>query len=108
MAKTLTVERVRREVKRMDPELGEGEEGFDAAVVLMSLLSIPRPWKPRAVARWTGVPERRVATYLARLRKNGVIHRGKLAIDWADPATGAIAFWLDVTIALGYIERVQA
>jgi hypothetical protein len=35
-----------------------------------------------------------------------VWEKGRVCGDWDDEKTGSIAFWLDVTVALGWVERV--
>lgn len=103
MSTKMTLPQIEKEVRQMDPNLSPDDEAFDIAVVLLAMLDV-RPWKPRALARFTGRSERRIAEWLRRLRASRVVYRNRLHVDWWDPATGGIAFWMDVAIAQGYIE----
>lgn len=98
-----TIERVRDQVKQMDPSLTETDSAFESAVILLSALVVGPA--VRRVAQFTGYPQRRVSERFARLKAGGVIRGGKMVIEWFDEEGGGIAFWLDVLVAEGQMQR---
>ena len=105
MTENLTIERVRAEVKRMDPNVDENSSEFRSAVILLSALVVgPRV---REVATFTGYKYRDVAERFRRLRASGVVRQGQLSIQWFDEDGGGIAFWLDVLVAEGMMARTD-
>lgn len=102
------------ELKRSVLEIGEadgwqdGDEDVQAGLVLLAEFSIDTR-DPRAISRFTGVPLRLVREFSARLIANGIWRPdGKIASEWDDPENGAMAFMLDVWVALGLLERGSA
>lgn len=102
------------ELKRIVLEIGkddgwqEGDESFQAGLVLIAPLSITT-MDPMAVSQFTGVPEPLVREFAGRLIENGVWRPdGKLAVQWNDPENGNLAFMMDVWVAMGELERGTA
>jgi hypothetical protein len=107
MAKKLTRKFIIEEVKRMDPVLTETDEAFTAAVVLLSSIAVGPNIK--RLAKFTQYPRKVIKPFSENLRRNGVWVGGRIyADDWGDEETGGVAFWMDVSVALGFIERVSA
>lgn len=103
----MTLDEIKQAVREGDPELSEDDEAFHAAVVIMSLFSL-RSWSAKAVADFTGYPLKEVKKFLWHLRANKVVRGHKVHHSgWDDNETGAMAFWLDVSIALGFLARVN-
>ena len=101
------------ELKRIVLEIGkddgwqEGDESFQAGLVLIAPLSITT-MDPVAVSQFTGVPEPLVREFAGRLIENGVWRPdGKLAVQWNDPENGNLAFMMDVWVAMGELEEEQ-
>ncbi len=86
----------------------EGDEDFDAALVMLAGLSLGTA-KLMPLSRLTAVPPRRVAAFARELRASGVwTADGKTAAAWLDEEYGQLEFWLDVLVAQGLLERVPA
>jgi hypothetical protein len=102
--KKITIERVRREVARMDPALKPSDEAFGAAVVCLSAAAIGST-KVTDIARFVGCEPGEIADWVRNLKASGVFRpNGKIAANWFDDG-GAMDFWCDVNIALGYMQR---
>lgn len=88
----------------LDP-VEEGDDDFDAALVMLAALSLGTG-KVMPLSRLTGVPPRRVAAFARELRASGVwTADGKTSGQWLDEEGGELAFWLDVWVAQGLLER---
>jgi hypothetical protein len=90
-------------LKKMDPNLKPNDEGYKAAAVLLASVNVG-PDQER-IAKALGYPRSLVSRFSSNLRKCGVWRNGKVYADWDDPETGGCAFWLDVCVALGLLER---
>lgn len=103
----MTIAKIQKEVRNMDPQLSGTDPAFHAAVVMMSALEIGQD--VRKLARFTHVPLPTIREIAARLRAQGLWKNGTTYHSgWDDPESGGVAFWLDVSIALGYLQRTQA
>lgn len=101
---TVTLEEIRAEVKRLDPNLEEEDPAFVAAVCMLSALEVGA-YAVR-VEKFTGYTYRRVTTIARRLTESGVWRGGKTHHSgWDDKDTGGIAFWSDVCVATGKLKR---
>lgn len=93
-------------VKEMDPNLSEEDGAFAAAMVLIAATQVGT--KADRIAKRTGLKREVVRAYNRRLREQGVfIKNGKIACEWFDKKTGGIAFWMDVSVAEGLMNRVE-
>jgi len=104
--KKLDLDYIHREVKRLDPKLGEHTDTFATAVCLLAAALVVGP-NVRRVARFTGYHVPFVKSRFERLRKQGVIRRGKFNVEWDHKTEGGVAFWMDVCVAEGIMDRVQ-
>ena len=84
-------------------ELAETEPGFDAGLVLLGSAVVGPNVK--RISSWAGIPRDIVALYGKRLRDNGIWVGSKIHAEWFDEKTGGIAFFCDVNVALGHMER---
>lgn len=100
----MTREQLVAEVKRMDPALSEDSSTFTVALILLAS-AVVGPNVVR-ISKLLGVPRSVVAHYSATLRRNRVWVRGKIRCNWHDEETGGAAFWIDVCVAEGLMERV--
>lgn len=100
----MNLEEIKQEVSRMDPNLNG--EGFQAAVVLLSGLQVGADAKK--VAKFTGYAPDLVEAFSLRLHRSGVWTNGKTACEWFDKDNGGIAFWMDVCVAQGLMQRATA
>ncbi len=93
---------IKESVKEMDPQLNTECDDFKVAVILLSILEVgPNESK---LYQFTGYPFPKICIYLARLKKNGIIDDKYLYINWGDK-DGAVAFWCDVLVATGKLEK---
>lgn len=100
---SLTLRKVKNEIRRMDPNCGDGEDFKTAVVLLSSLETGP---DSDALATFTGYPRKFVREIGGRLRDSGIWKNGKVyAGDWFDK-DGGLAFWLDVAVGRGFMRRV--
>lgn len=101
----MTLEETKELLREMDENLEEGSVGWDAALCLLASLEVgPFPDK---VADFTELPLETVNEFAERLQANGVWKDGMIHAAWDDPEAGAIAFWCDVGVATGLIERAD-
>jgi hypothetical protein len=104
MAK-LKVEKIKAEVRRMDPKLDENDDGFKTAVILLS--SAIKGTNADDLASFTGYSRDFVRSRAGNFRKNGIWENGKVRADWSGK-DGGCAFWLDVCCGDGLMERCPA
>lgn len=102
-----TIAFIRREIKRMDPNLNEEDSSFKAAVVLMASSVVgPNVDRVHRFSKSVTKVNRAFVRDLARkLRKNAVWVNDKIHCEWFEKEHGAIAFWLDVGVATGMIKK---
>lgn len=95
---------VKAEVRRMDPDLDEDDDGFKAATVLLA--SVVVGTNQRGLVKFTHYPAALIAKFAANLRRSGIwIKDGRVAHSgWLDK-DGGIAFWMDVCVAQGLLMR---
>lgn len=91
-------------IHELDPNLQEEDSAFSSAMILLAAAEVG----PNAddIASLTNLSSEAVKERFARLEQNGVFKDGKIYCDWFDEETGTTAFWLDVCIAEGTINRV--
>ena len=99
----MNLQEIQHEVRRMDPKVSG--ESFKAAVVLLAALVVG-PSAPQ-VSAFTGYPIGLCREFSARLRESGVWKDGKTHCEWFDDKCGGTAFWLDVAVAQGFVERAK-
>lgn len=99
----LTLRQIKNAVKKMDDTVTPDDEAYQAAVIMLAALQVGA--NIRRVAQFTGYPIREVARIGQCLRKNGIWVGSKTKCEWFEK-DGGIAFWMDVSVALGYMERV--
>ena len=101
--KEWTIKDVKKEVKRLDTELKDNDKGFRVAVLLISSLVCGNQIKE--LVKFTGYSEYFIKETSKNLRKNGIWEGKKIAAhEWFEK-DGAIAFWCDVNVGLGYLEK---
>lgn len=99
----MTLDEAKAEVAKInDAPFNPEDEGDQAALVLLSSLEVGT--KVRDLARFTGVPFKRVSTFVSRLKSNGIFKGDKIYADWFDE-NGGISFTLDVLVATGMMAR---
>ena len=103
--KRVTRKQLIDEVHRLDPKLSAGDDAFKCAVILFTAVLVTGP-SIKKVTRFSKYPEVLVRRFANNLRSNGMWgHRYIHISEWDDKKAGAIAFWLDVSIGLGFIRR---
>jgi len=102
----MTLEEIRLEVKRLDPELTENGDAFNTAVILLSALVVGA--EQRRIAKFTGIPISTIRPLATRLRKAKIWVGGTTCCNWFVEPNGAMSFWMDVCVAEGLVERVEA
>lgn len=101
----LTLKQIKRGIHKMDKALREDDDSFKVATILLAGLQVSP--KDKEVSEFTGLPLNFVRAVGKRLRANGVWNGGKTYADWFDDKNGGIAFWMDVCVGQGLIERVD-
>lgn len=90
-------------VKEMDPNLKEDDEGFKAAMVLVGAAQVGT--SAEKIAERTGLPRSLVRKYVKRARQQRIFQRDQIACDWFDEEHGGVAFWLDVCVLRGLMNK---
>lgn len=91
-------------VRSMDQNCDPSSEAGMAAAVMLAALKVGAT--NRAVSAECGVPIAKVSKFGRRLRKGGVwLPNKSTSCNWMDPETGGIAFWCDVGVATGMLQR---
>lgn len=103
MATKMTLEKVKAEVRKMDPNLDSESSSFRAAVVLLAGLVVGA--NADSIAEFTGYSRAEVRKFGSNLRECGVWRGSKTACGWDDPESGGVAFWMDVCVAEGTLRR---
>ncbi len=95
------VEQFEAEVRRLDPQVNG--RALKAGVVLLAALQ--EGTRPERLIAFTAYPRKTVSDFVTRLRKNGVFtDDGHIRANWFG-ADGGIGFWMDVNVALGFMQR---
>lgn len=95
---------IEAEVQKLDPNLNKSDETFKIACILLSGLEIGAD--PVAIAKFLDLSIKYVKKYEKNLRKNKIWQGKKTACEWFDK-DGGVAFWCDVLVAQGLVERVE-
>jgi len=102
----MRVEKVKQIIREMDENLSESDESFSGALVLISIIEVGHRIKD--IVNFSSLDRKFVADFIRNLRankfftwNNKICHSG-----WFDEG-GGVAFWMDVSIGLGYIQRVE-
>lgn len=101
----MTLDEIKAELRRMDPEgFDEKEESTQAQIIMLAALHIGT--SHTKLHQFTGIPRVRIAKFAHNLRKSGVWrgHQGKTYADWFGK-DGGIAFNLDTLVATGMMAR---
>lgn len=102
--KTSSLSKLKGLLKDSDPNLKEADEAFGAGLILLRI-SQTGDWNQRSLAAFTELSRDLVRKCTSNLRSCGYHSPdGKLRTDWTE---GDIAFWIDVTVALGLVRRTM-
>ena len=101
----INLEYLKEEIKGLDPNLKEDDIAYSHALLLLASLVVGTSVKK--IAGFTNLDFGLVKDAVKLLRKNGVFVGRKVHADWFDEKYGATAFWLDVCIADGLVERAK-
>lgn len=104
MAK-ITATKIKKEIMKWDPGLSPDEEGFRAAVVLVSSAHVGP--NIRRLVKFTGYSYGQIAKFGHNLRKSKIWRGGRVEAGWSGE-DGGIALACDINVALGFIERIAA
>lgn len=102
----LTARQFELEIHRLDSNLDFDSPTWNAAIVILS--SLQEGGDPRHLASFLSLPVGVVRGFVAALRKNGMwsTKEGIQASgDYCEKGVGGVTFWLDVSVALGYLSR---
>jgi hypothetical protein len=99
----LSLDQLKAEVRKMDPALKPNDSTFKSALLMLAGLQIGTG-NLAALKRLTGLSMHFIRERAQRLRDNGIWRDGVTACNWFGK-DGALAFWLDVTIAEGLLRR---
>lgn len=96
---------IKKEVKRIDPALSEGDKSFETSVILLSSLVVGTSIK--ALHKFTGIHAEFIRERSKRLRKGRVWVGGKVDCNEWFEGGGGIAFICDCLVADGLLNRVK-
>ncbi len=100
---------IEKEVHRMDSGLAVWNESFIAATVLLSATQVGPHL--RSIFHFTGYRKNQLAKirkFFKRWEQNGVFKDGVIYHGgWFDERCGGVAFWLDVGVGTGMLQRVD-
>ena len=93
------------DIKNMDSSLSENDESFKIAFVLLLAANYGLKDLPR-IKRVSGYDTLFLAKTVTDMRNTGLWKNGKLVHSgWLDKKSGGMAFWLDVAVVRGWLER---
>ncbi len=94
-------------LKELKESIGDGaKEGtpeFDAALIMLAAIHVGQTYK--AIEELTGLDRITIKRVRDRLERNKIWRHGKTFCDWFDKEGGGTAFWMDVCVAIGMMER---
>lgn len=100
----MTKQRAISILHEMDPKIKTRSKEMTAGLILLAATEVGT--SDQKIAKFLGMSPRTLSLYTSRLRKQKVFDGEKLRHSgWFSKKSGGIAFWLDASIALGYIER---
>lgn len=104
----MTLNKIKNIIKSLDPEIKENDEAYKCALVLLAC--VEKPHRIKDIVEFTNVEKQLVAKYLRNFRANKLI-TGTGRINhggWFDEETGGLAFYCDVNVGLGYLQRDES
>jgi len=102
----MNIEEIKKTVTEMDPALDPTDQCYAAAVVLLASVQVGT--SVERVRQLTGYSRQVIRDFAKRLRENGVWKGKEVCGDWRDEKTEGVAFWCDVCVAVGWINRADA
>lgn len=100
----LSLETIKRELKKMDKELDLDSEAGQAAIMLLSALQFGP--KIKNIANFMGVKMKDIRKFYENARLNGIFTSNKVRANWFDK-DGGVEFWMDVNCCLGLMKRIM-
>lgn len=101
-----TYKKVKREIKRLDSTMRDGDAGYASAAILLSALVVG-PNIERLI-KFTGLKRAEVKRVCNAARENNIFVGGRVKADWFKKGTGSFAFWADTLVCDGLLSRVKA
>lgn len=98
----LTKESIISEVKKLDENLKESKKSFKVATILIAALKVGA--NSKKIAKLLEIPIEEITEYEKNLRKNNVWVKEQTQCDWFGK-DGGVFFWMDVNVALGFMEK---
>jgi len=98
-------EKIRQEVKKLDPMLKEDDETFKIAEVLLSSLIVGPDVKK--IGKFLDIKITPIRKWERRLRANKIWVGQEVHCDWFNKKSGSISFWMAVLCAQGFIKVVD-
>jgi len=103
----ISLKRLVNEVRHLDSRLSEKEDAFKCAVILLAAALVTGP-NIKKVSKFTKYHESIVRRFVDNFRKDKLWgHKYIHASEWHDKKAGGVAFWLDVSVGLGFIKRIE-
>jgi len=102
MKRQLTLKNFEEEVMKLDPKTGPDDPVFSTAVFMLAALQVGA--NADRVAKFCGYRRDYVRERARRLREAKVWVGGKTNCEWFEE-NGGIAFWCDVLVAEGLLDR---
>jgi len=107
MAK-VTKETIEEQIQHLDPKLEKTDEAYRVASIMLLALQVGA--NSDKIAKFLKLDKGAIGTlktkYEPNLRKSKIWNGEKTSCEWFEK-DGGIAFWCDVSVAMGLLERSQ-
>lgn len=102
----MTRKKIMRIVRSMDKKIDVTSEEFWIACILLDAALLGA--NSKLIAKDLELPLKFVESYETRLRESKTWVGSKTHCEWLDKENGGIAFWCDVLVAQGLIQKAKA
>lgn len=103
--KSITKEEINKILKDLDKKLTEKDEGYLPAQILLASAFVGT--SKTKITKILNYPIGILEPYVKNIKRGGIWKNNKVHCNWLDEKHGGIAFWSDVLVAQGYLNRVK-
>lgn len=95
--------KVKKIIRQLDPQLAEHDDAFKVAVILIFAARYGQHMDE--IYKHLPYTNDFINQVVLRLKENKIFVDGKIQCNWFDEQGGAMEFWMDVNVGLGFMER---